>query len=821
MSIVPSSQVTRSGNGVVNGNVSSSQTLADSYGVANVPGHLPPGVDIWGAFERRKYLVLLLGIVGAGLGYLNFTKTPASYSSNTKLLIVTQAPPAIVDGNFRLEHQTSLDKHQSLLSSELVLSSAVERGNLGTLPTFAGVRNPVGELKQMLRVVPSSKEAITLSCSGPVPDDLPVILNWIVNAYEHIIAEDSQNVSDQTVELVEKLAGELSDEKDRAEAQRLKLWRQLDLDTISDTGRVSNPHTPKLRELNNVRDQLEQELSDISVRMNRIRDSFGTDDDEERKSAVDPLQIKVVGIEARDYLGLGPSQAMPDGGLDMTYQSQLNAKLSRLDTSIFEVQSQLLARSRRVGPGHPEIQQLNRQLRMYEREHQATTKALTNIEDGDNVEGGTEITARDQQRRDFEKFREQENKEWIRMYYLALENRRSSLSLKLDQTKAEIEEVSKVSSEVADKIVQLNMLQKKVETKDQEASVVLDRLKELNVLANNYTMTKVRTLDTAKNGYKVGPSLPKNIAMGAMLALLAGLGLAIVIDQSELSFRSPEEVRDRLELPVVGKIPRIKTARVKAAKGSPTLITSHKPGSSAAEAFRNTRTSLFFRANGERIKSVMITSPSPGDGKSTMAGNLAISIAQAGKRVILVDADFRRPRIDQYFGEDLSGGVVDILAGKIKLRNAIKPTELQDGLHLLTAGGRPQNPGELVTSTEFRRLIDSLQEHYDFVIIDAPPILPVADPASIASLVDGVMMVMRIRRGGKLTAKKAKDALEQVGANWLGVIINDMDENPHYHEYGYQYGYSYYGTAYGRYYESTHSSYHDKARIEAKARQSV
>ena len=190
---------------------------------------------------------------------------------------------------------------------------------------------------------------------------------------------------------------------------------------------------------------------------------------------------------------------------------------------------------------------------------------------------------------------------------------------------------------------------------------------------------------------------------------------------------------------------------------------------------------------------------------------MAVSIAQAGKRVVLIDADFRRPRVDQYFGVDLSPGILDVFAGKVELTDAIEESELQEGLFLLTTGGRPKNPGEVVTSEIFRNLIETLRNQFDFVLIDAPPVLPVADAATIASFADGVYMVTRICKGVKLSAQKAKESLDRVGATWIGIIVNSLDDNQHYSEYGYQYGsYSHYGGTYGKYYEANNKEYREK-----------
>lgn len=398
------------------------------------------------------------------------------------------------------------------------------------------------------------------------------------------------------------------------------------------------------------------------------------------------------------------------------------------------------------------------------------------------------------------------------MYQLALEKEIKRLISSLNSIGEEIALVAKDSERVAAGVIELNVLKQRMDDKRQAVGVMMDRLSEMNVVASNYTMTKIRTLDDPKMGKKIAPSLPKSLGVGTMLAFMVGLGLAVLIDQSELSFRSPHEILEQLKIPVIGRVPRINVRNITAEKGNLALITSHKPNATASEAFRDIRTSLFFRSNAEDIKTLLFTSPSPGDGKSTTIANIAISIAQAGKRVVLVDADFRRPRVDQYFGEELKPGLMQLLSGKARLADVLKTTTLQKNLFLLTAGGRPNNPAELVTSEGFRDLLLALREKFDYVLIDSPPVLPVSDPATIASFVDGVYLVTRIRKGVKLAAEKAKETLDRVGANWMGIIINGVDENPHYSEYGYQYGgYSYYGARYGRYYDSDSKAYRDKS----------
>ena len=182
-------------------------------------GHSPPpqqGLDIWGPLQRRKYLIALFCLIGAGLGYLYYSKTPKIYLSSTQLMISTQAPPTVVDGNFQMD-KVSLTKHSSLLESELVLINASKTGKFSTLKTFKDIPEVfiVEALKEMISIFSETDESLLIVCNGTEQDELPVILNQVVAAYKKIIIDDSQTIGQQTVDLVQKLASNLTDEKQR------------------------------------------------------------------------------------------------------------------------------------------------------------------------------------------------------------------------------------------------------------------------------------------------------------------------------------------------------------------------------------------------------------------------------------------------------------------------------------------------------------------------------------------------------------------------------------------------------------------------------
>ncbi|MEM7785912.1 MAG: hypothetical protein AAF623_21365, partial [Planctomycetota bacterium] len=624
------------------------------------------GFDLLGPLQRRKYLVVLFCLIGAGLGYLQFIKTPKTYSSATRLLISTQAPPTIIDGDLRM-NKVSLSKHASMIASEMVLSSASQQGQFDRMTTFNDTSFPVSKLKSMVTVSPegAGNETLIIACQGPDADELPSILSQITNAYKKIVIEDDQ-VGQEAIELIQKLASQVTDEKDDVEAQRLKLWNDLGIQSTDANGTVINPFHNQLSTLQSLASQLNQQLTETQERAKLLRSSLQADPE---TGVIDPINVKVAAIEAQDYMKLSRSEFKEEerggGQVVRSLQNELGERQTLtnriwgLKTTIDDLTFQKSQMMTTLGSGHKRVVTLQEQIDYKEKERAEYQAQLNEIEKF--IDQQTELAnARLEPSEEAETpaidlatFRANEDREWINMYQTALANEQKRLSSNLERTNAQIKEVSQKAEQVAGGIVQLNLLQRKIDEKGQAINVISDRLKEMNLLANNYNMTKVKILDPPKRGRVIAPSLPKSVALGTMLAFLAGLGLAILVDRSEMAFRNPHEIFSRLQVPVVGRIPRINVRKIQPERGHASLVCVHKPNATASEAFRDVRTGLFFKANVDDLKTILFTSPSPGDGKSTTIGNMAVSIAQAGKRVILVDADFRRPRVHQYFGEEL------------------------------------------------------------------------------------------------------------------------------------------------------------------------
>jgi capsular exopolysaccharide synthesis family protein len=216
-----------------------------------------------------------------------------------------------------------------------------------------------------------------------------------------------------------------------------------------------------------------------------------------------------------------------------------------------------------------------------------------------------------------------------------------------------------------------------------------------------------------------------------------------------------------------------------------------------AEAYRSIRTALYFGTRGQEHKVIQVTSADAGDGKTTLVCNLAVSLAQSGKKVCLLDADFRRSRLHDMFGIDKPIGISSVMAGKAELTDAIYATGVEN-LSLLPCGPRPSNPSELLTSERFKELLDVLRTKFDIILIDTPPLLAVTDPSAVAPRVDSVLLVMRITKHVRPNALRAKQVLDGLGANVLGVVVNGVEVRAGYgHDGGYRrYGYGYGGYGY-------------------------
>jgi capsular exopolysaccharide synthesis family protein len=694
-------------------------------------------------------------------------------------------------------------KQQSLIASNLVLSSAIRSGEFAKLDTFKGSLGQVGALKQMLKIMPVEKnaDALDLTLTGPVIEELPQMLEQIVEAYKTIIEDDTLSAGKEAIELIERLQQRLEGDQKADQTKYYGLLKNLNLTSENEAGKWVNPFMSDIQRLKSERDLSSKLLEELDQKLMALRASF-----EGETSVSKQLML----IEAKKALQF-PNERT-DAELENARGNviRVQGKLDALDGRIFELTTQRDELLRQFGPRHQSIASLENSLKAF------SVKRSEIVEELDRLNEGIATKIEGLKNDDSQSDTRKKDADLLDLYETKLTIERNIANRQFAKVSDEIENLESRSKGIAADMAEVNMLKAQINERRDSVAKILDKLSAINVLSTNYTTTKVRVIDPASGAIQVAPKLLNYLSIAIFIASMLGVGLAILIDQSDLAYRTPLDIQHSLGVPVICKIPKIKTKKALPGQtASPILVTAFNPQSPASETFRAARTALLFSAHQNNSKVFLFTSPSPGDGKSTCASNLAVSLAQAKKRVVIVDADFRRPRVQQSFGIDIWPGCVEVLEGTFSLDQAIRPSEFQSNLSVLTSGGRPKDAAELIASTEFADMIGQLREKFEIVIIDSPPILPVADSTSLSSVVDGIFLVIRIRRGVMLAASKAKERLDMVQAKILGVIVNGMDENVYYSEYGMYYRGAYYSGS-GRYYESQNSNYAEKSVQEAK-----
>lgn len=295
------------------------------------------------------------------------------------------------------------------------------------------------------------------------------------------------------------------------------------------------------------------------------------------------------------------------------------------------------------------------------------------------------------------------------------------------------------------------------------------------------TMVKIAEVPSVP----VSPRVPLNIALGALVGLALGIGFAVLREVLDTRIRNERDLEQISDAPIIGGI-----AYDPKADERP-LIVQSDPRSPRAESFRTLRTNLSFIDFGDRERCFVITSSVQSEGKSTTAANLAISLADSGVRVLLVDADLRRPKVDAYMGLEGAVGLTDVLIGRAELKHVIQPWG-RSKLFVLPAGQIPPNPSELLGSLAMAKLIDVFNREFDYVIFDAPPLLPVTDAAILAKRVGGAILVIAAGKTHKGQVQGAVAALANVDAPISGLVLTMLPtKGPD------AYGYGHYGHSYG------------------------
>jgi capsular exopolysaccharide synthesis family protein len=748
------------------------------------------------AIWRYRWAVFLPTVIGTILAFVAFLKSPETFSAQT-LLMIESDRPAVLDamtGDF-VGGVPPIDILSSQLFSDRVVSRAFMDERFGSYrekfndnaAQFAGAVHGGLKLTPTIQSGRSGSALVAqLSFTHQDAELCEQAVKVFSDAMQQFFAEKHKSSRSELLRLISVATDQLQPKMEKLEQQYRDFRTEAPL-VWGDSGQAVNPHRERQLFLTQRRSELFEQL---------------------RKKAIESTAIESITKESKDpTVGLSIVGQLTGSSFSIPEPANLTANVRENDMKLaqIEIDQKLLPLivernkyASELGASHPTVKAMDDELSMMKQELRRLVKEQT------------------------ERIVELMNENKIEGVDPA-QRARDALAVILVASRAEVD---LLKTQIADLEAQISIEKAeaiKLSRYEQENSALLREIDRNRELIEQLEQQMARVSLTEEEGgvrvvelaapskaRTVGPNMSKMIGMGMFIGLALGCGMALLLEKNANTFREPDEIVAAIDAPILTHVPFFK-GKVRKSKPDnpnpfesldPHLAVVHTPSSVPAEAIRSCRTSLFFELAGiAGGKILQVTSPLPGDGKSTIAGNLACSIAQSGKRTLLIDCDLRRPQITDNFSGAEKFGLIDVLDGKCEYLDAIHDTPLAP-LKLMPSGPIPANPAEALSLPEMSELLEMLRDEFDYIVLDTPPLLVVTDPSILASMSDGVVMALKIRRKSKPNTKEAAGILRTVGARILGVVINNSDESSS--SDGYKgYGYYRYGRHTSRYYRKS------------------
>jgi polysaccharide biosynthesis transport protein len=653
---------------------------------------------------------------------------------------------------------SDMDTEVSILQSDLLALQVIKALNLDKMPEFGGkpssgptdnlapdplqtdsptTSSLLGAFKGGLRVsLKPSTRIVEIRYVSTNPQLSADIVNMLANTY---VEQNFKTKFESTMQASDWLQRQLVDLQIKVETSQEKLVKYQKEHEILGTDEKTNIITEKLEELNKALTMAEGARMEKESLYRLVQSG-------------DP-EIVASTAEALENGGTGGS-----GGLAPL--------LGNLRTKEADLKIQVAELSTQFGPSYPKVAQLNNQLKEIDAQIQMELKKIV-----DRVRG----------------------------QYLAAQQQESMLQSEFEKQKQE-------ANKLNESAITYSLLKRDVDVNRQLYEGLLEKLKEAGVTAG-LRSNNIRVVDMARKPMSpTEPNIPRNLLFAFVLGLTSGIGLAFLLENMDNTVRTTEQAQAISGLPALGMIPMGSRSGLDSAgkklmtlpsyKEAVELVTQARPQSQMAESYRALRTSLLLSNLGTPPKVIMITSARPQEGKTTTSINTAIVLAQKGVRVLLIDADLRRPSVHKTLGMGPRSGLSNVLTGSATLEQTIARSPILSNLFILPAGTPPPNPAELLASSNMRDLLAELREKYDHIVVDTPPTLSVTDAVVLSQRVDAIILVIRSSQTTKQALRRARDILMQVNAKITGVLLNAVDltspDYYYYYEYQGKYHDSYY-----------------------------
>lgn len=724
---------------------------------------------------RRKSLLCLGMVTSLILGALYYSQQTPLYESAASVLIVRKRPEAVTGNEGQMsEFEDYVATHRLLIQSPLVVERAAKSDNLQALESLSQEKGDVtAAIIRKLKVEQISNDkgvnasnVLSLAFRGPVASECGVVINSVLNSYQQFLDETYRDASADTVKLISNARDVLDSDISTLE----KAYREFRQNSPLVSYGKDDGNNPLYSRLS----MIESQRSAILMQQVQLESDLGTITEAQQAKAADDEMLALVS----DLSAARHAADAEHGKSTLTLEEQLFPLLQ---------EEQRLREDYGCGPNHPFVQSVRGRIEATRRFFVLPAAAHSKADDPGS--SGKRATPAE-----------------------LVESHIAQLQRELDRLKSNqrtLDGLFKAEHQAAQELTRYELQEEEFRREMQRTQNLYDgivnKMQDLSMV-KDYGGVTARVIAPAGIGEKVAPNPKLVFAAWIFAGLLAGGGMVYLAEMLDTSFRTPDEIRQRLGLRVVGHIPFVqpseKTLQRIVACGevvAPTVCTYYESLSHVAEAFRGVRTALYFSSGGASHKVLQVTSPGPGDGKSTLAANLAVSIAQSGKRTLLIDADLRKPTQHRVFGLSRDVGLSSVIGLQVEPADAVQQTTV-DNLWLLACGPIPPDPAELLTSPRLAELLSVYREQFDYVIIDTAPVLAVTDPCVVAPRADGVILVVSISKHGRADAQRATKILKTLDTNILGVVVNrKTEEGSKYGSKNVYGGYAYGSYAYGRY----------------------
>ena len=711
--------------------------------------------------KRKWTIILCFSGIFIAVAIASLKMTPIYEAGGS--IAVNKTDPGLVSfkdsGSVSVDYfdPADLDTEVKILQSDLLALQVIKqlnldkRSELGRKPDDASSLNLAPDplqtdsartsallagFKGNLRVslLPNSR-IIELHYRSPDKNLAANIVNTLAATY---VEQNFKTKFESTMQAADWLSKQLVDLQMKVETSQEKLVKYQKQHEILGIDEKQNITTAKLDELN-------KELT--SAESERM----------EKESVYRLIQSGDPDVIASTTSGAGSN-----GGTGANSGSSL---LDNLRTKQADLKIQVAELSTQFGPSYPKVAQLSNQLKEIIVQIQAETKKIAGH---------------------------------VRSQYMASLQRENLLRAALEKQKQEANKLNQSA-------IEYSFLKRDVETSRQLYEGLLEKLKEAGVTAG-LRSSNVKIVNAARVPMAPSePNIPRNLAFALVLGLTSGVGLAFLLENLDNTVRTPEQAQIISGLPSLGMIPQgsksieasnQKRLTVASSKEAVELVTQARPQSQMAESYRALRTSLLLCSSGAPPKIILVTSALPQEGKTTTSINCAIVLAQKGVRVLLIDADLRRPGVHKTLGMGPRSGLSNVLTGSATLQQTITRSPLVPSLFVLPSGTPPPNPAELLASSNMKDVLVELRDQYDHIVIDTPPTLSVTDAVVLSTKADAVVLVIRSGVTTKGALRRSRDILMQVNAKVTGVLLNAVDLNSpdyyYYYEYQGKYGSRYY-----------------------------